>query len=118
MITQEEIRKELLKKVQEYFKRTIIDSRTEHHEPDEEGLWRIIGGTRVDLIRKEIPEIFHGKFSNAVAYAVQRDDFWSDSSHRSSLSDGIVKKVHIQELPDSKISRVLLRDYGPIVEYE
>ncbi|MDO8528928.1 MAG: hypothetical protein Q7S06_03500 [Nanoarchaeota archaeon] len=119
-------REKLIKKVGDYFERTRTDPRTERHEPDEEGQWRIIGGITITmrreevLTRKEISDEFHGTFSNAVAYAVQRDEFWSDCPYRSYLSDGIVKKVHVQELPDSNIPRAicLLRDFGPIVEYK
>ena len=95
---------ELIKKVVEYFERTRTDSKTEQHEPEEVGYW-----VWRELKKEEIPEIYHGKFSGAVAQAVQSRDF---------NSKGIVRKVHTQGLQEYNIPNALLRDYAPVVEYE
>jgi len=84
-------RDELLRQVQAYFETKG------KYKPDKVGYWIWKG-----LDSREIPEIHRGKFSDAVAQAVQEK--------------GIVRKVHVQELQNYNIPKVLLRDYPPIVE--
>lgn len=96
-------RNELLKRVGAYFERTFSEHGLGRHEEDEVGywIWKEFNG-------REVPEMFHGKFSNAIAHAVQKGE----------LENGTVRKVHTPKLPDYNISRTLLRDFSPIIESE
>lgn len=97
---------ELLRKVAEYFERIHSEPELEQYKPDKVGYWKIITGTdNVGFHRRELPETLHGKFSDAVAYAVQQEGFYSSSYFSPSKSEnGLVKKACVKEVPESLIS--------------
>lgn len=110
-------RNELLKKIQEYFERTITEpGKLRKYKPDEIGHWRVISGAiDSESNRREISEVLHGRFIDAVAWAVQEKEFYSTTltliTNYSRYEHGIVKKVNIQELPDYQIPKSLVRDF-------
>ena len=95
-------REELVRKVNLYLERARQDPLVENHPLDGEGYWKIMSGTKGDYGgRNQVEGIFHGKFIDVVAYAVQSWKFYADwCSHDNprNCNHGKVEKIKVREL--------------------
>ena len=95
---------ELEKKVELYLERAKQDPFVEEHPVNRQMYWRIIGGARGDYgDREPMKEILHGNFIDAIAYAVQQPEFYSDQCppyDTSNVKHGKVEKIPLRRLED------------------
>ena len=103
----------LVKKVNLYLKRAKQSPSVENHPIDREGYWRIMGGTTsAHGLREPMKNVVQGKFIDAVAYAVQQSEFYSDRD-RYTLDDpsnyfhGRVEKIKVRELKDQGLAKTI-----------
>ena len=77
----------------------------ESHLNDEVAYWRIIEGSRTNCYPGEpMKDIVHGRFYDAVAYAIQQPEFYGDwLSHDdpSNCNHGKIEKINVRELKDT-----------------
>jgi len=104
-------RQELARKVELYMGRARQDNLVENHPRDEMGYWRIMGGAMGDYgTREPIKDILHGRFIDAVAYAVQQSKFYADwCSHDdpSNCNHGTVERIKVRELKDCGLAEAV-----------
>lgn len=97
---------DLAKKVGLYIQRaTRARSDIPFYPLEEEGVYRVIGGTVGNRDRYEIKELFEGKFIDAIVFALQQPNFyaeWCSSDNPDNVNHGYVEKVTIKKLEDLK----------------
>ena len=102
---------ELVQKVKRYIERTKnvnIYSTIESYPLETIGYWIIIGAPTRDDNRRPLKEILHGKFVDAIAYAIQHPEFYDKfSKDTGDCSNGTVEKIQIHELEDSNLLKIL-----------
>ncbi|MBI5064975.1 hypothetical protein HZA97_01950 [Candidatus Woesearchaeota archaeon] len=96
------IESDLDKKIKSYLDRAEKQN-LEKYLPEEVGHWIIITGESRDSDRHPLEEVLYGKFIDAIAYAVQRNEFYTDRVlpqiyDPGNSSSGMVKKIHITKL--------------------
>ncbi|MBU2638355.1 MAG: hypothetical protein KJ955_05250 [Nanoarchaeota archaeon] len=104
-------KQELMRLVQLYLKKAKIESRD--YPLDEVGFYKIHGGCAVGTLgcgRHEIPSIFHGKFVDAVAFAVQHPLFYACwvTDDPSLLANGYLTKVDVCDTTNPGLLEVIL----------
>ena len=104
-------RHELARKVGLYLERARRDDLVENHPMNRIGYWRVIGeaGGGVGNRLGPIGDVLHGKFIDAVAYAVQQPGFYdADLCSRDdsgNCNNGRVEKIKIRELKDYGLAK-------------
>jgi hypothetical protein len=100
--------KELERRVGLYLERAKRDREVINYPVDEVNHWKILSGSMGDHNERSfIGEVLHGKFIDAVAYAVQQFRFYSNlysNEDPSNVDNGIIIKAEIHELEDYLIN--------------
>ena len=95
-------RAELVEAVKTYLVRVKDDRVRTCYPLEEVSFWRVVSGTFGDYgTRNTVPNGFvHGRFIDALAYAVQQSSFTGDwmSFDPSNCNSGYVEKMRVKEL--------------------
>lgn len=102
---------ELTRKVKLYLSRAKnrADSWVKYYPPEKVGYWMIMGGSGDDG-RCYLNKILHGKFIDAVTFAVQQEDFYGGLMtycDPGNCNNGYVEKIEVTELEDSGLAKLL-----------
>ncbi len=104
--------KEIIERVDRYLERMRTDPNVEKYDLREEGTWRIIGPARADDGHREpLRDAVKGQFTDAVAYAIQREEFyagdWSRNNHDPfNAQNGRIQKVPVYKLKKEGLGEV------------
>lgn len=98
------IESNLAEKIKTYIKRAEKDN-LGTYLPEEVGHWIIISAESRDSGKHPLERVLHGKFVDAIAYAVQLKEFYHDYAlpqiyDPGDMRSGIVKKINIITLTD------------------
>lgn len=96
----------LARKVGLYIQRaTRKNSDIPFYPLEEEGIYKVIGGTCGNHKRYEIKELFEGQFIDAIVFALHQPKFyaeWCNIDDPDNVNHGYVEKVIIKKLDDLK----------------
>lgn len=101
-------KEELARKVELYLKRAREDRSVKNYSINHKAHWRILSGIiGPDSQRDPLKEILRGRFIDAVAYAVQQQNFYSRRGPRDDPSysmHGIVERLKVRTLEESGLT--------------
>ncbi len=106
---------ELVEKVKLYLQRVQRDKTIPNYPFGLDGFYRIIGGSRGDYgYREPMKDIFHGRFIDAVAFAVQQNEFytdWCSPQDPSNCNHGYVEKISVHYSKDEDLVKAIFGGY-------